>query len=149
MFHNAPSRGRRRALSPAEVSAELLRHLVRRAEAYLGARVEGAVIAVPAYFDDAQRTATAEAGRLAGLSSVQLLQGARAKTFLRLRVSDIAASSDDDTSGQRATKGFLQECICLMLCSTSGFDCARFSSCSLVSAPNCSTKFVLRDWRIT
>ena len=54
----------------------MLRHLVRRAEAYLGAGVDGAVIAVPAHFDAAQRAATAEAGRLAGLASVQLLQGA-------------------------------------------------------------------------
>ena len=71
-----PACGRRRALAPAEVSAEVLRHLVRRAEAYLGSAVDGAVIAVPAHFDAAQRAATAEAGRLAGLASVQLLQGA-------------------------------------------------------------------------
>ncbi|KAK9846442.1 hypothetical protein WJX81_003839 [Elliptochloris bilobata] len=64
----------RRALAPAEVSAQILRHLVRRAEGYLGGGVEGAVIAVPAHFDAAQRAATAEAGRLAGLGSVQLLQ---------------------------------------------------------------------------
>ena len=70
-----PACGRRRALAPAEVSAEVLRHLVRRAEAYLGGGVDGAVIAVPAHFDAAQRAATAEAGRLAGLASVQLLQG--------------------------------------------------------------------------
>ena len=64
-------------MAPAEVSAELLRHLVRRAEAHLGKAVDGAVVAVPAHFDGPQRAATAEAGRLAGLASVQLLQGAR------------------------------------------------------------------------
>ena len=75
-FLRNPAWGRRRALAPAEVSAEVLRHLVARAEAYLEGGVDGAVIAVPAHFDAAQRAATMEAGRLAGLASVQLLQGA-------------------------------------------------------------------------
>src|SRR4051812_32966968 len=59
--------------SPAEVSAEILRALRERAEASLGGPLTGAVITVPAYFDDAQRQATKDAGRLAGLNVLRLL----------------------------------------------------------------------------
>jgi len=52
-------------VSPVEVSAEILKALKLRAEAALGGTIEGAVITVPAYFDDAQRQATRDAGRLA------------------------------------------------------------------------------------
>jgi len=62
-----------RLVSPVEVSAEILRELKRRAEAALGGPVEGAVITVPAYFDDAQRQATRDAGRLAGLEVLRLV----------------------------------------------------------------------------
>jgi molecular chaperone HscA len=55
------------------VSAEVLRALKDRAERSLGGAVEGAVITVPAYFDDAQRQATRDAGRLAGLEVMRLL----------------------------------------------------------------------------
>ncbi|MEO8707406.1 MAG: Fe-S protein assembly chaperone HscA, partial [Kofleriaceae bacterium] len=60
-------------VSPVEVSAEILRELKQRAEAALGGPIEGAVITVPAYFDDAQRQATRDAGRLAGLEVMRLL----------------------------------------------------------------------------
>jgi molecular chaperone HscA len=59
--------------SPVEVSAEILRVLRERAEASLGGELSGAVITVPAYFDDAQRQATKDAGRLAGLNVLRLL----------------------------------------------------------------------------
>jgi molecular chaperone HscA len=59
--------------SPVEVSAEILRALRERAEASLGGALAGAVITVPAYFDDAQRQATKDAGRLAGLNVLRLL----------------------------------------------------------------------------
>jgi molecular chaperone HscA len=59
--------------SPVEVSAEILRVLRRRAEQSLGGELVGAVITVPAYFDDAQRQATRDAARLAGLSVLRLL----------------------------------------------------------------------------
>jgi molecular chaperone HscA len=62
-----------RLVSPVEVSAEILRELKLRAEAALGGPIEGAVITVPAYFDDAQRQATRDAGRLAGLEVMRLL----------------------------------------------------------------------------
>jgi molecular chaperone HscA len=59
--------------SPVEVSADILRTLRVRAEAALGGELVGAVITVPAYFDDAQRQATKDAARLAGLSVLRLL----------------------------------------------------------------------------
>jgi molecular chaperone HscA len=59
--------------SPVEVSAEILKVLRERAEASLGGALTGAVITVPAYFDDAQRQATKDAGRLAGLNVLRLL----------------------------------------------------------------------------
>jgi molecular chaperone HscA len=59
--------------SPVEVSAEILRVLRARAEASLGGELVGAVITVPAYFDDAQRQATKDAARLAGLEVLRLL----------------------------------------------------------------------------
>ncbi len=62
-----------RTVTPVEVSAEVLKELKARAEAALGGPIEGAVITVPAYFDDAQRQATRDAGRLAGLEVMRLL----------------------------------------------------------------------------
>ena len=59
--------------SPVEVSADLLRALKERAEASLGGAVDGAVVTVPAYFDDAQRQATKDAAQLAGLPILRLL----------------------------------------------------------------------------
>ncbi|MFV0665492.1 Fe-S protein assembly chaperone HscA [Denitromonas sp.] len=59
--------------SPVEVSAEILKTLRERAEASLGGALVGAVITVPAYFDDAQRQATKDAARLAGLNVLRLL----------------------------------------------------------------------------
>lgn len=59
--------------SPVEVSADILRVLKDRAEATLGGDLVGAVITVPAYFDDAQRQATKDAARLAGLNVLRLL----------------------------------------------------------------------------
>nr|WP_312230089.1 Fe-S protein assembly chaperone HscA [Pseudomonas sp.] len=59
--------------SPVEVSADILRVLRQRAEATLGGELVGAVITVPAYFDDSQRQATKDAARLAGLSVLRLL----------------------------------------------------------------------------
>jgi molecular chaperone HscA len=65
--------GGRRTVTPLEVSAEILRVLKARAEAALGGALEGAVVTVPAYFNDAQRQATRDAGRLAGLEVLRLL----------------------------------------------------------------------------
>lgn len=59
--------------SPVEISAEILKTLKLRAEKALGGELTGAVITVPAYFDDAQRQATKDAARLAGLHVLRLL----------------------------------------------------------------------------
>jgi len=59
--------------SPVEISAEILKSLKTRAEKSLGGELVGAVITVPAYFDDAQRQATKDAARLAGLHVLRLL----------------------------------------------------------------------------
>ncbi|MBY4678875.1 Fe-S protein assembly chaperone HscA [Marinobacterium arenosum] len=59
--------------SPVQVSADILKVLAARAEASLGGELEGAVITVPAYFDDAQRQATKDAATLANLKVLRLL----------------------------------------------------------------------------
>ncbi|MCG7957759.1 MAG: Fe-S protein assembly chaperone HscA [Candidatus Thiodiazotropha taylori] len=60
-------------ISPVEVSAEVLKQLSERAEGTLGGPLEGVVITVPAYFDEAQRQATKDAAKLAGLHVLRLL----------------------------------------------------------------------------
>jgi molecular chaperone DnaK len=62
-----------RIYTPPQISAAILRSLKHRAEVALGERVERVVITVPAYFNDAQRQATKDAGRLAGLEVVRLV----------------------------------------------------------------------------
>lgn len=64
---------RQGAKTPIEVSSEILKALKSRAEETLGGDLVGAVITVPAYFDDAQRQATKDAARLAGLNVLRLL----------------------------------------------------------------------------
>ncbi len=62
-----------RTFTPPEISAAILRQLKRNAEAHLGESISRAVITVPAYFNDAQRQATRDAGRIAGLEVVRLV----------------------------------------------------------------------------
>jgi molecular chaperone DnaK len=62
-----------KTFTPQEVSAQILQKLKSDAEAYLGQKVEKAVITVPAYFDDAQRQATKQAGEIAGLEVVRII----------------------------------------------------------------------------
>ena len=60
-------------MTPPEISAYVLQQLKKNAERFFGARVEKAVITVPAYFNDAQRQATKDAGRIAGLEVLRLV----------------------------------------------------------------------------
>ncbi|MBI1898486.1 MAG: Fe-S protein assembly chaperone HscA [Acidobacteria bacterium] len=62
-----------RVMTPPQASAEILRQLKRNAEAFLGEEVRQAVITVPAYFNDAQRQSTKDAGRIAGLEVLRLV----------------------------------------------------------------------------
>ncbi len=60
-------------MSPSQVSAQILQKMKETAEAYLGEKVEKAVITVPAYFSDAQRQATKDAGKIAGLEVLRII----------------------------------------------------------------------------
>src|SRR4029078_1477666 len=64
---------RGKQVSPEEVSAQILRKLADDAAKYLGEKVTEAVITVPAYFNDAQRQATKDAGRIAGLEVLRII----------------------------------------------------------------------------
>ena len=78
-FHIVPAEGTvklrvaGREVTPPEVSAAVLKALKERAERHFGEPVEKAVITVPAYFNDAQRQATRDAGRIAGLDVVRIV----------------------------------------------------------------------------
>ena len=79
--------------TPQEISARTLMKLKRDAEAYLGDTVTDAVITVPAYFDDAQRTATKEAGAIAGLNVLRIINEPTAAA----RAYGLEKAAEDET----------------------------------------------------
>ena len=68
-------------MAPPQISAEILKKMKKTAEDYLGEKVSGAVITVPAYFNDAQRQATKDAGRIAGLDVKRIINEPTAAAF--------------------------------------------------------------------
>ncbi|WP_354625004.1 molecular chaperone DnaK [Psychromonas sp. MME2] len=72
---------RGKKMAPPQVSAEVLKKMKKTAEDYLGEAVTGAVITVPAYFNDAQRQATKDAGRIAGLDVKRIINEPTAAAF--------------------------------------------------------------------
>ncbi len=87
-----------RLMTPPEISALVLRELKQRAETHLGQPVSKAVITVPAYFDDAQRQATRDAGRIAGLEVLRIVNEPTAAALayglgLRGQMENLTAAS--------------------------------------------------------
>ncbi len=97
-------KARDKTFSPPEISAMILQDLKQTAEDYLGEKVERAVITVPAYFNDAQRQATKDAGEIAGLkveriinepTAAALAYGLEKKTNARIAVFDLGGGTFD------------------------------------------------------
>jgi molecular chaperone DnaK len=97
-------KGKPKSYSPSEVSSFILRKLKEDAEAYLGESVDKAVITVPAYFNDAQRQATKDAGKIAGLEVLRIINeptaaslayGLDKKTNKKIAVYDLGGGTFD------------------------------------------------------
>ncbi len=87
--------GRDKKLSPSEVSGFILQKMKETAEAHLGEKVTQAVITVPAYFNDAQRQATKDAGKIAGLEVLRIINEPTAAASLPTGMDKKGAGRDD------------------------------------------------------
>ena len=102
-----------RIIRPSQISAFILQKMKETAEAYLGETVTQAVITVPAYFNDAQRQATKDAGQIAGLEVLRIINEPTAaalwpmawtsRTARRSRSTILAAARSTSRSSRSAT----------------------------------------------
>jgi len=100
--------------SPVEASAEILKVLRERAEAALGGDITGAVITVPAYFDEAQRQATKDAATLAGLKVLRLLNEPTAAAVAYGLTSSTKVSTPFMTLAAAPSTSLF--CVCIKVC---------------------------------
>ena len=119
------SGGQKKTLSPEEVSAMILGYMKKVAEDFLGKKVKKAVVTVPAYFNDAQRQATKNAGRIAGLDILRIINEPTAAAIaygvcldgcVDVWVCVCVGAHYEPTAAAIAYGGFGSGCLCVGVC---------------------------------